>query len=717
MQAMTTNRLLGSGASGTAVAEITLGSGLSFSGTTLNTVNNGTVTSVSGTTNRITVTGTTAPVVDISSSYAGQNTITTVGTIGTGTWNGSMISSAYGGTGNGFTKFSGPTTSEKTFTLPDVSATILTSNTPVTVAQGGTGTTTGSITGSGALTFAAGGTNQNVTLTPSGTGRIVLSSNVGIGSSSNALSRLYVADNTTTDQIGVDIVKNGAYAGSTSYGLSVNTSDGTYSNGGIYCGVSGASSNSNMGIAGSVSGASPNNYGTIFNVTGGTTANYGISMQATGSATTNYGGKFTALGANDNYGIYSVATSASGNNYGAYLSASGGTGNYGLFVANGNVGIGATATDSRLNITENTTTNQYGMLVNKSGAMTYSTGIKSYVTSDANTSYGIQSIVNSGSTTNEGVYCESGGGNTNYGFHSVLTGANFKNIGACFYASGATYNYGLLVPSGMVGIGTMTPSYPLEVSGGNSSSGNINYTYYAYNICCNTINNNTIPNISIKASDRIVASEFDAISDQRIKKVDGRSDTRNDLETVKKLQVTDYRYIDVVSKGDKVMKGFIAQEVEKVAPGAVSQSTDFIPNIYAVSENAIHNSTEKTLTVKMIKAHGLAVGDEVRLISEKETVGKMVTKVLSENEFVVSDWSENLDKVFVFGKKVDDFRTVDYDRLFTTGIGAIQELSKEIENLKAENQTLQSKLNDMDQLKAEVENLKKAVYGTAMEQK
>lgn len=36
-----------------------------------------------------------------------------------------VIASTYGGTGNGFTKFSGPTTSEKTFTLPDANATLL----------------------------------------------------------------------------------------------------------------------------------------------------------------------------------------------------------------------------------------------------------------------------------------------------------------------------------------------------------------------------------------------------------------------------------------------------------------------------------------------------------------------------------------------------------------------------------------------------------------
>lgn len=51
------------------------------------------------------------------------------------------------------------------------------------VANGGTGTATGSITGTGALIFSAGGTNQNVTLSPSGTGRTILNGNVGIGTS------------------------------------------------------------------------------------------------------------------------------------------------------------------------------------------------------------------------------------------------------------------------------------------------------------------------------------------------------------------------------------------------------------------------------------------------------------------------------------------------------------------------------------------------------
>jgi hypothetical protein len=54
----------------------------------------------------------------------------------------------------------------------------------VSVVNGGTGTTNGSISGTGALTFTAGGTNQNINLTPSGNGNVVTNSKVGIGTNS-----------------------------------------------------------------------------------------------------------------------------------------------------------------------------------------------------------------------------------------------------------------------------------------------------------------------------------------------------------------------------------------------------------------------------------------------------------------------------------------------------------------------------------------------------
>ena len=63
------------------------GDGLTLSGNTFN---------VGGTANRITV---TADAVDIASTYVGQSSITTLGTISTGVWNGTAIAITHGGLG------------------------------------------------------------------------------------------------------------------------------------------------------------------------------------------------------------------------------------------------------------------------------------------------------------------------------------------------------------------------------------------------------------------------------------------------------------------------------------------------------------------------------------------------------------------------------------------------------------------------------------------
>jgi len=78
--------------------------GLSTTGIAVRTATDTwTTRSVSGTTNRITVTNGDGvagnPTVDISASYVGQNTITTLGTITTGVWNGTAVGTTYGGTG------------------------------------------------------------------------------------------------------------------------------------------------------------------------------------------------------------------------------------------------------------------------------------------------------------------------------------------------------------------------------------------------------------------------------------------------------------------------------------------------------------------------------------------------------------------------------------------------------------------------------------------
>lgn len=67
----------------------------------------GGVTSVSGTTNKITSSGGSTPAIDISAAYVGQTSITTLGTIATGTWQGTSVDLAHGGTNANLTASNG----------------------------------------------------------------------------------------------------------------------------------------------------------------------------------------------------------------------------------------------------------------------------------------------------------------------------------------------------------------------------------------------------------------------------------------------------------------------------------------------------------------------------------------------------------------------------------------------------------------------------------
>lgn len=169
------------------------GDGLTKTGNTLNAV---------GTANRISI---SADAIDISSSYVGQATITTLGTIGTGTWQGTVIAGEYGGTGvnnsgktitlGGNLTTSGAhtttltTTANTTLTLP-VTGTLATlagsealSNKTIT-ASSFSGTT---IAGSGLVTF-----TNTTEAGPLGTAGVVMSGGLSVA------KKIYVG----TDVIG-----------------------------------------------------------------------------------------------------------------------------------------------------------------------------------------------------------------------------------------------------------------------------------------------------------------------------------------------------------------------------------------------------------------------------------------------------------------------------------------------------------------------------------
>ena len=222
------------------------------------------------------------------------------------------------------------------------------------VANGGTGTATGSITGTGALTLAAGGTDQNVTLTPTGTGSSMLGGNVAIGGTAAADSKLNIVDTSTTVTKGLNIAKSGAVIGN-AYGAYLSASGARDWNEGVYALASGTGTY-NAGVYASAIGASTAaSYGVFALASGGSAQNIGILGSASGSTgTSSYGGflENSATITTAKYGVYARAVgNSTGANYGGYFTATNTGGSaYALVTDTGNVGIGTLTPSYKLDV-------------------------------------------------------------------------------------------------------------------------------------------------------------------------------------------------------------------------------------------------------------------------------------------------------------------------------------------------------------------------------
>jgi Chaperone of endosialidase len=235
-----------------------------------------------------------------------------------------------------------------------------------------------------------------------------------------------------------------------------------------------------------------------------------------------------------------------------------------------------------------------------------------------------------------------------------------------------------------IGIGTTNPTQARVVINGFTANSFTSYGYLNRTTPTGTYNGAAVSNdYSLYASDRIAAPEFNAFSDIRIKNVKGITNNTEDLKTLMQIEITDYKLKDSIGKGNKDYKKVIAQQVEKVYPQAVSKMTDVVPDIYKQTE--IKNGVINLAT-------NLKVGDKVKLIFEN---GEEIVTVTTANGMSFTVDKLNTGKVFVFGRQVNDFHTVDYEALSTLNISATQELQKQVQNQSIKIAQQQEQINQL----------------------
>jgi len=184
----------------------------------------------------------------------------------------------------------------------------------------------------------------------------------------------------------------------------------------------------------------------------------------------------------------------------------------------------------------------------------------------------------------------------------------------------------------------------------------------------------TTNSYSVVAAAKMLATEFDAISDSRVKENIEELDPDDVIRKLCRLKPVKYTFVDRVNNGDASRYGFVAQDVEQVFPDAVTTHQDFVPNIYAHG-TCVHLSRTAT-RISIDYSCEVAPGKLLRIIGDKSYD---VEVIRSGKGFIDIDLVFEGRDVFVVGTQVEDFRSLTYNHIYTLSVKAIQVLVDRLE--------------------------------------
>ena len=207
-------------------------------------------------------------------------------------------------------------------------------------------------------------------------------------------------------------------------------------------------------------------------------------------------------------------------------------------------------------------------------------------------------------------------------------------------------------------------------------------------------------------------------SDNRLKE-NIRDVSDNDaLQKLRDISCVNYEYKDKVARRSGTTIGFIAQQVKEHMPMAVIIQKDIIPNEMRKIE------TLQWTTIQPLDASG-------NVDPSANNTYKLTISDLSDNSgntlyrFYVSNdpsgndecqkdiyslendaksfiFDQSWNNVFIYGKEVDDFHTLDKQKLFALNFSATQELDKQQQLDKQKIATLENKVQTLETQLADV---------------
>jgi hypothetical protein len=221
--------------------------------------------------------------------------------------------------------------------------------------------------------------------------------------------------------------------------------------------------------------------------------------------------------------------------------------------------------------------------------------------------------------------------------------------------------------------------------------------------------------VSIRGANAIRASSLVVTSDERVKTDIQTLDPEIALSKLEKIRPVSYKMKDT----GRFTFGFIGQELEKELPNVVNKSDGTLVDFNIMGEFSNKQSIkyqfedeEKdmfiyTLTLEnpipstfdvdkvvAISASSATTGNSSGFLYDPEYCGKpeiggTVMKLLHETELTEEG------RYKIIGTETDDFRTLDYNEIFTVTTAALKEVSEQLKAEKIKTATLETKYEEL----------------------
>jgi hypothetical protein len=198
---------------------------------------------------------------------------------------------------------------------------------------------------------------------------------------------------------------------------------------------------------------------------------------------------------------------------------------------------------------------------------------------------------------------------------------------------------------------------------------------------------------SIKATGQIEALSFNVNSDIRIKKNIEYQNTNSSLETIRLLKPAKYDFID--SK-KKICHGFLAQELEEILPSLITNTNNYIPNIFS---NATVNGDGFKVTILNEKFSLFDLKNkENAKIEYTDASNKIfianIKEIIDEKTFIVQE-KIDFDTIFIKGEEIEDFKSIDPIQIISLNTASIIQLDKELSEAKNKINELENKIDEL----------------------